>query len=412
VVEFLIKQPQLRHLVDTKNQSGETATHMAASTGMTDVVKLLVESGAKVNAKNMEWETPLHLAAECGAEELVTYLISMGADVNSGHAPTSQHTNQRRQRKLKGERPIHLAAEKGYLGVVTTLLTASAAVNVRTIEGDTPLHLAAERGYEEVVMVLILCGANLNARNEEEGGTALHYAAMDSRVNVVKQLTAEGASKEIRSKDLPPVVGDDKSAILLPSKTPLEAAVGQLAYYEKLASDDIVFEDLGETKEDMMSRQSAVVAHLQAFNPMSLFWTRQSHWRCLPWAREAVFTVLLIGERLWRKQGEDEEEAEEGAGAGGGATIRLDGTETGGGAEEVKEAEGVEALWLPIEIWQFILSFLRRKELSSLRSRVAGATANFGGSSNEDDGNGNAMLIGVENLLTKVLGNDGGGGIK
>ena len=47
------------------------AMHMAAATGMTAVVKVLVESGAKVNARNLEWETPLHLAAECGAEDLV-----------------------------------------------------------------------------------------------------------------------------------------------------------------------------------------------------------------------------------------------------------------------------------------------------------------------------------------------------
>ena len=151
------------------------------------------------------------MSARSGAEDLVEYLISNSADVNSGYQAanakrTTDAYQRRRQRSLKGERPIHLAAEKGFLGVVTTLLSNSAAVNVRTIEGDTPLHLAAERGHEEVVMVLILCGANLNARNEEEGATALHYAAVDSRVNVVKQLTAEGASKEVRSRNTAAVV--------------------------------------------------------------------------------------------------------------------------------------------------------------------------------------------------------------
>jgi len=254
---------------------------------------------------------------------------------------------------LKGERPIHLAAEKGFLGVVTALLRTSAAVNVRTIEGDTPLHLAAERGHEEVVMVLILCGANINARNEEEGATALHYAALDSRVNVVKQLTAEGASKEIRSRNIPAVVGDEKSAVLLPSKTPLEAAECQLKLYDGLAADDIAFEELGEAKVDMVARQRLVVAHLKSFNPMSLFWTRQSHWRCLPWARQAVFTVLLVGEKLWReKDGPEQNEDEAAAGAAG-----------AGGRDERP--------WLPQELWQYMLTFLRRKDVSSIRSHVA-----------------------------------------
>lgn len=54
---------------------------------------------------------------------------------------------------------------------------------------------------------------------------------MITKVNVVKQLTAEGASKEIRSRNIPAVVGDEKSAVLLPSKTPLEAAECQLKLY-------------------------------------------------------------------------------------------------------------------------------------------------------------------------------------
>lgn len=123
--------------------------------------------------------------------------------------------------------------------------------------------------------------------------------------------------------------------------------------YDGLAADDIAFEELGEAKVDMVARQRLVVAHLKSFNPMSLFWTRQSHWRCLPWARQAVFTVLLVGEKLWReKDGPEQNEDEAAAGAAG-----------AGGRDERP--------WLPQELWQYMLTFLRRKDVSSIRSHVA-----------------------------------------
>ena len=36
-----------------------------------------------------------------------------------------------------------------------------------------------------------------------------------------------------------------------------------------------------------------------------------------------------------------------------------------------KEKDGEEKPWLPLEIWHYILTFLRRKNLSSIRAHVA-----------------------------------------
>jgi len=40
-----------------------SALHLAAQKGFTDIVKLLIESGADVNAKNDYGLTPLHFSA-------------------------------------------------------------------------------------------------------------------------------------------------------------------------------------------------------------------------------------------------------------------------------------------------------------------------------------------------------------
>jgi ankyrin repeat protein len=55
---------------------------LAAGEGHLEIVKLLLEHGADVNAKTA-YETALHLAAEKGHLEIVKFLLEHGADVNA-----------------------------------------------------------------------------------------------------------------------------------------------------------------------------------------------------------------------------------------------------------------------------------------------------------------------------------------
>jgi ankyrin repeat protein len=69
--------------VDLRNAQGATALHDAALAGKLDVVQLLVEKGANVNAKDNEsGATPLHHAASWGRTEVVTFLLENGADAS------------------------------------------------------------------------------------------------------------------------------------------------------------------------------------------------------------------------------------------------------------------------------------------------------------------------------------------
>lgn len=57
--------------------------HLAAKAGALDVVKLLVEKGAKKEAKDYLERTPLYLAAEHQQEEVVKFLIDQGCNVQA-----------------------------------------------------------------------------------------------------------------------------------------------------------------------------------------------------------------------------------------------------------------------------------------------------------------------------------------
>lgn len=52
-----------------------TPLHLAAATGNTDIVKLLVASGADIESLNIVLETPLHKAALFNRPEVAKFLL-------------------------------------------------------------------------------------------------------------------------------------------------------------------------------------------------------------------------------------------------------------------------------------------------------------------------------------------------
>ena len=93
--------------------------HYAALRGRKETAKLLISSGADVNAKNVEGGTPFHLAAEEGQQQIVELLISKKADINA--------------RDNKGKTPLDWAATWG-LKEIADLLRKHGGETKRELE--------------------------------------------------------------------------------------------------------------------------------------------------------------------------------------------------------------------------------------------------------------------------------------
>ena len=104
-----------------------TPLHLASHCGKLDMVQLLLDHGASVNAEDNLLRSPLHhvtggqYAVEEDGVRVSKLLIERGADVNA--------------QDLHCETPLHLASSSGRLGIVLTLLARAA---LRTDGGQSP----------------------------------------------------------------------------------------------------------------------------------------------------------------------------------------------------------------------------------------------------------------------------------
>ena len=133
-----------------------------------------------LNVPSAHWaDTPLNAAASKGFTDIVVMLLESGADPNA--------------RGALGELPLVSAAEGGYASVVRRLLDAGARVNEPSGSWSvTALARASRYGHHQVVAVLIAAGADVN-RAGRGGTTALVLAREYQHKRVEALLLAAGA---------------------------------------------------------------------------------------------------------------------------------------------------------------------------------------------------------------------------
>lgn len=170
--------------VEVRRQNGDTALHVACIGNNLEIIRMLLNAKADVNAANDECITPLIDSAIMGnSAYAVSLLLQAGADVNRADN--------------EGSTPLHLASlpddddaetsEAAALEIMSLLLKWGADVNIQDSSGDTPLLQCARDGFIEGVRLLLENNADTTLC-DKNGMSPRAHAKQNSHAEIVALL--------------------------------------------------------------------------------------------------------------------------------------------------------------------------------------------------------------------------------
>jgi len=183
VVKFLLDSGAK---TDHFGTNGMTPFHIAAFKGDLAIVKLLFEKGElNVDLKSLGNNdcTALWLAAQEGRIETAKWLVEQGANLNSA-------------RTMDGRSVIHAAIYKGHFEVIKHLIEKEANVNQPNKAGFTPIYAACEKANFDIIKLLIDNGANVNICGQN-GDSPIGMACNFAGVEVIDLLVKSGAKLDV-----------------------------------------------------------------------------------------------------------------------------------------------------------------------------------------------------------------------
>jgi ankyrin repeat protein len=171
----------VNHRWESNSPGIVTALQAAVSTRDIDIVRLLLEWGADVNAPANKngGKTALQIAVSQGDRIMTELLVRHGADVNGLPSP------------VRGRTALQEAASSGNVPLSEYLLAHRADVNAPAacLGGVTALQGAAIQGNIRIAMMLLLAGADVNgAPAIEQGLNAIEAAAGNGRLDTLRLL--------------------------------------------------------------------------------------------------------------------------------------------------------------------------------------------------------------------------------
>jgi ankyrin repeat protein len=208
---------------------GQTALMWAVSQRNSEVARILVEHGADIHARSTMGSTPLLFAARVGDLDSARLLVAKGANVNDAVPNTA---------KPRPAKPTRSGTVRStFNGGKSRCMTYDPICTPTAGPDGSALLIAAVRGHVDVAKLLLEHGAD----PDSDGGmgyTALHWAAgiwgtelvgpngiasgavdewdvlaglpREQKLDLIKALLKHGADPNARLKRVPPRVGRTK----------------------------------------------------------------------------------------------------------------------------------------------------------------------------------------------------------
>jgi len=193
-----------------------TVLDWAAFEGDLEMVRLLLSKGANpIVGRGSTRSAPIQRCANNGNVEILELLLNSGADVNAANA---------------GSHALTTAAVFGHDKFVKVLLQAGADANLPDESGTTPLMSGVAGRKIEIVRMLVEAGANLNAvRFRGNAETALDFAEDNPKTKPIadylRSVGAKRASELPASETKPPPEDQDGTSWQLRDDSMLEVTI-------------------------------------------------------------------------------------------------------------------------------------------------------------------------------------------
>ncbi|KAF4624521.1 hypothetical protein G7Y89_g13649 [Cudoniella acicularis] len=228
-----------------------TSLQVASYHGHIEVVKILLDAGADINATSVSGDALYH-AAQKGRTKVAELLLDKGADLSAtrlerqgftsvfgaviapGHPATLEMFLLRgadSNATCSGESVtnrtlLHEAAFNESVDCAAVLLRHGANLNAKDSWGKTPLHYAAQEDREETVRLFLKKGSEIN-NCDEDGLTPLMFAALKGSLKTLKLLLDRGADDAIEATKYLLDGGADIDTRDFASQTPLMKAAAR-----------------------------------------------------------------------------------------------------------------------------------------------------------------------------------------
>ncbi|KAH0365372.1 purine and uridine phosphorylase, partial [Aureobasidium melanogenum] len=171
--------------VEEEDEHGKTALSWASAEGHSNIVQILLDAGADVNAQGdhcdpLQAANPLQAAIRGGHDKIVQMLLDRGACVNGEGGYYYPNA-------------LQAASSEGHDNIVQMLLDRGADVNAQGGEDGSALQAASAKGHDNIVQMLLNKGADVNAQGGYYYSNALQAASSRGHDNIVQMLLNEGA---------------------------------------------------------------------------------------------------------------------------------------------------------------------------------------------------------------------------